>query len=163
MPPEHWRRDFPIDSQEDDYVTRRQFAGFLTLISGGLFLGTALLGVRDWWRRTFAPQTHERRVASLHELPIGSAKLFTYPNADDRCLLIRTAPETFVAYQQACTHLACPVTYRQGARELFCPCHEGYFAVDDGRPLSGPPKRPLSRILLAVREGSVWATGVSEA
>ena len=163
MPSEHWRQDFPIDWQEDAYVTRRQFAGFLTLISAGLFLGTALLGVRDWWRRTFAAPTRERLLASLDDLPIGSAKLFAYPNADDRCLLIRTAPETFVAYNQACTHLACPVTYRTGARELYCPCHEGYFAVDDGRPLSGPPKRPLSRILLAVREGSVWATGVSEA
>ena len=68
----------------------------------------------------------------------------------------------FVAYNQACTHLACPVTYRRGARELYCPCHEGYFAVDDGRPLSGPPKRPLPRVLLSVREDGVWATGVVE-
>ena len=162
MPSEPWRRDFPIDWREDDYVTRRQFAGFLTLISGGLFLGTALLGVRDWWQRMFPAPARQMRVASVDEVPIGSARLFAYPTAEDRCLLVRTGPETFVAYNQACTHLACPVTYRRGARELYCPCHEGYFAVDDGRPLSGPPKRPLPRILLTVREGSVWATGVSE-
>lgn len=163
MPAERWRQDFPIDWQQDDYVTRRQFAGFLTLISGGLFLGMALLGVRDWWRRTFADAARVERVASVDEVAVGSAKLFAYPSADDRCLLIRTGPDTFVAYNQACTHLACPVTYRPGARELYCPCHEGYFALDDGRPVSGPPKRPLPRILLAVRDGSVWATGVSEA
>ena len=162
MPSERWRQDFPIDWQEDDYVTRRQFAGFLTLISGGLFLGTMLLGVRDWWRRTFAPGARALRVASLGEVPVGSAKLFAYPHADDRCLLIRTGPEKFVAYNQACTHLACPVTYRRGARELYCPCHEGYFALADGRPLGGPPKRPLPRVLLSVREDGVWATGVIE-
>ena len=162
MASERWRQDFPIDWQEDDYVTRRQFAGFLTLISGGLFLGTMLLGVRDWWRRAFAPAARVLRVASLGEVPVGSAKLFAYPNADDRCLLIRTGPEKFVAYNQACTHLSCPVTYRRGAHELYCPCHEGYFALDDGRPLSGPPKRALPRVVLSVREDGVWATGVIE-
>ena len=32
--------------------------------------------------------------------------------------------------------------------QFHCPCHQGFFAPDDGRPLAEPPKRPLPRILL---------------
>ena len=41
-----------------------------------------------------------------------------------------------------------------------CPCHNGYFEINEGRPIAGPPRRPLSRIQLAVRDGVVYATGV---
>jgi Rieske Fe-S protein len=30
----------------------------------------------------------------------------------------------------------------------------------EGRPIAGPPRRPLPRIKLAVREGAVYAIGV---
>jgi len=155
-----WRSDFPINWQDDDYVTRRQFISFLTLISGGLFLGTLLVGAREWWRRAFARRPPELRIAAIEELPVGGAKHFTFPTPDDRCLLLRLSPDRFVAYNQSCTHLACPVIYKPGAPMLHCPCHEGYFAVEDGRPLSGPPQRPLQRIALKARDGAVWATEV---
>lgn len=162
MRPERWRHDFPINWQDDDYVTRRQFISFLTLISGGLFLGTALLGIRESWQRWRPRRSPIVRIAALEELPVGEARLFSYPTPEDRCLLIRLGPERFVAYNQACTHLACPVVHRPGARDLYCPCHAGYFALEDGRPLSGPPKRPLSRIALEIRDGGIWATGITQ-
>lgn len=155
-----WRQDFPINWAEDDYVTRRQFVAFLTLISGGLFLGTVLVGIREWWRSRWSAHSGPMRVAAAHELPVGGAKLFRYPTAEDPCLLIRLTTDRFVAYNQACTHLACPVTYQPGGRSLHCPCHEGYFSVEDGRPLAGPPKRPLQQIALTVRNDEIWATGV---
>jgi Rieske Fe-S protein len=43
---------------------------------------------------------------------------------------------------------------------LHCPCHEGHFSLASGEPLAGPPRRPLPRILLELRQGRVFATGV---
>ena len=51
LPSPHWREDFPINWDDDHYITRREFASFLTLISGALFLGTGLVGLREWWKR----------------------------------------------------------------------------------------------------------------
>ena len=46
--------------------------------------------------------------------------------------------------------------------ELHCPCHVGYFDLATGRPIAGPPRRPLPRIALEVRDGIIYATGVEE-
>ena len=40
------------------------------------------------------------------------------------------------------------------------PLGEGLFELRTGRPIAGPPPRPLPRILLEVRGGDVFATGV---
>ena len=42
-PPPRWHEDFPVNWEDDHYVTRRAFTAFLTLISGSLFLGTGLV------------------------------------------------------------------------------------------------------------------------
>ena len=68
-------------------------------------------------------------------------KLFRYPGPDDPCLLVRTGEDAYVAYSQKCTHLSCAVYYARDRNRLECPCHEGYFAVEDGRVLQGPPPR----------------------
>jgi Rieske Fe-S protein len=73
---------------------------------------------------------------------------------------VRPTADTFVAYSQKCTHLSCAVRpwVRQGL--IACPCHEGFFDLASGRPVAGPPRRPLARILLDVRGNQVYATGV---
>jgi Rieske Fe-S protein len=45
---------------------------------------------------------------------------------------------------------------------LHCPCHEGLFDLRSGRPIAGPPRRPLPRIVLEVRERDVYAIGVEQ-
>ena len=45
---------------------------------------------------------------------------------------------------------------------LHCPCHDGWFDLETGRPVAGPPQRALPRILLDVRDSVVYATGVEE-
>jgi len=75
---------------------------------------------------------------------------------------VRTAPETYVAYSQKCTHLSCAVYYSKESNKLECPCHRGYFDVNDGRVLAGPPTRPLPRIELEARGDQLIAIGVSE-
>jgi Rieske Fe-S protein len=44
--------------------------------------------------------------------------------------------------------------------QLLCPCHHGVFDVATGRPIAGPPRRPLTRISLKVVDRIVYATGV---
>ncbi|MGH8009009.1 MAG: ubiquinol-cytochrome c reductase iron-sulfur subunit [Candidatus Binatia bacterium] len=159
-PTPRWREDFPINWEDDHYVTRREFTSFLALTSGALFFGTGLVAVREWWRRWRLAPPVPVRVAQVAEVPIGGVKLFHYPTPNDPCLLIRLTADRFVAYGQKCTHLSCPVVYRAADERMHCPCHEGHFAVADGRPLAGPPRRPLPRIVLARRGEEVWATKV---
>lgn len=158
--PPSWREDFPINWEDDHHVTRREFTSFLVLISAAFFTATGLLGLRTWWQRWRAPALPSHRIAGMTDLSVGEAKLFHYPTADDPCLLVRVASENFVAYSQKCTHLSCPVVYQAVDQQFHCPCHAGRFAVADGRVLAGPPKRPLPRIVLAVRGEEIWATGV---
>jgi Rieske Fe-S protein len=158
--PPHWRTDFPINWEDEHHITRREFTSFLTLMSGALFLGTALAGVREWWNRWRPVRPAAVRITPVTEVPVGSVKLFHYPTPDDPCLLLRLSADRLVAYSQKCTHLSCPVVYRATDRQIHCSCHKGNFAIEDGRAVSGPPKRPLPRIVLALRGEEIWATGV---
>jgi Rieske Fe-S protein len=153
-----WREEFSIDAAEERYVTRRQFGKFLVLTSLGMLAGNLWILVRSLWRRheVLVPQV----IARKGELAVGGVKVFRYPGADDPCLLLRTAEDAYVAYSQKCTHLSCAVYPSDDGRRLECPCHEGHFAVADGRVLQGPPPRPLPKIVLERRGDELWATGV---
>ena len=52
------------------------------------------------------------------------------------------------------------VTPDGGGLALHCPCHNGWFDLESGRPTAGPPRRPLPRVTVEVRGGTVYATGV---
>ena len=79
-----------------------------------------------------------------------------------KCILGLLRPDagTFLAYNQQCTHLCCAVVPKLEKGCLECPCHKGSFDLQTGRPIAGPPRRPLSRIQLEIRNGVVHATGV---
>jgi Rieske Fe-S protein len=151
---------FPINWKDDQYITRREFTSFLTLLSAALFFTSGLVGLRAWWQRGRLASPSTLRIAQLTDIPVGGVKQFHYPTPGDPCLLVRVSADRFVAYSQKCTHLSCPVIYQAAEQQFHCPCHEGRFAVEDGHPLAGPPKRPLPRITLTVSEGNIWATGV---
>jgi Rieske Fe-S protein len=154
-----WRHDFPIDQPQDNYVARRDFTKFLVLISGAFVVGQVWIGVQNYFRRRRG-KPEIRRIAARDEVPIGGAILFEYPTEHDPCLLIRLADNEFMAYSNQCTHLMCPVQPRVEEGRLHCPCHVGYFDLLTGRPTAGPPRRPLPRVTLAVRQGGIYATGI---
>jgi Rieske Fe-S protein len=101
-------------------------------------------------------------IAKISELAIGGAKTFAYPEGGPSRLLIRTAEAAFVAYDQACTHLMCPVVPDFAQGKLHCPCHNGWFDLRTGAVLAGPPQRPLPKVTVELRGDEVWATGVEE-
>ena len=156
-----WRTDFPIDWPQDHYVERRDFMKFMVLTSLAFTVGQFWIAAQSWWRRRRgAPAAI--RLASLAEVPVGTTRLFAYPTEHDPCVLVRQADRTLVAYAQRCTHLSCAVLPRVDQGVIECPCHEGVFDLATGRPIAGPPRRPLSRVLLEVRGNEVFATGVDE-
>jgi Rieske Fe-S protein len=154
-----WRTDFPIDWPEDQYVERRDFMKFMVLVSLSLTVGQFWIAAQNWWRRRRG-EPPIARVASIDELPVGGALVFAYPGPADDCLLVRPSADTLVAYAQKCTHLSCAVRPRAAEGLIACPCHDGYFDLMSGRPIAGPPRRPLARIRLDVRGNQIYATGV---
>ena len=155
----HWHRDFPIDWPEAQWVARREFVKFLMPVSLAFAVGQLWLVWRGWHRRT-EPATPAARIARVSDVPVGGALLFEYPAGSPSRLLVRVDDATFVAYEQQCTHLTCPVLPAVERGELVCPCHHGVFELRTGRPIAGPPRRPLARVTLDVRGGWVVATGI---
>ena len=49
-----------------------------------------------------------------------------------------------------CTHMGCVVRWRPEAQVYVCPCHDGRYDAD-GRPIAGPPPRPLSVVPVSIR------------
>ncbi|MCZ8518190.1 MULTISPECIES: Rieske (2Fe-2S) protein [Paenibacillus] len=99
-------------------------------------------------------------ITALSGLKVGEAAEFAYPGEHDSALLVRLGEGEFKAYQNACTHLKCPVFWSGEKGELVCPCHHGLFDVRTGSPIAGPPKRPLPEIELKIEQGTVYAVGV---
>ena len=154
-----WRKDFPIDWPQDHYVARRDFTKFLTLTSLAFVVGQLWIGVQNAWRRSRG-KPPVRKVTTLAALPVGATLQFSYPGEHDSCILVRLGPDHVVAYSQKCTHLSCAVIPRPAKGQIHCPCHEGYFDIETGDVIAGPPSRPLPRILLQRRGDDIYATGV---
>ena len=156
-----WREQFPIDWPRDDFRSRRDFTKLLGLTSLAFVVGQLWIVLLSLRRRS-AARASETEIASVDELPVGGSKVFDYPRKGETCVLVRTAPDRFVAYGQKCTHLSCPVIPSPAAGRIHCPCHNGFFDLATGQPVAGPPRRALPRLSLAVRGGRVFATGMEE-
>lgn len=157
-----WRRDFPIDWPEDEYVSRRDLVKFMLLTSAAFVSGQFWIVLQNLFGGGEEPPPAQA-IATVDELPVGGAKTFEYPEGSTSRLLVRLGEDEFAAYDQQCTHLLCPVLPELKEGKLHCPCHEGWFDAETGRPLAGPPRRPLPRITLEIRNENVYATGVEEA
>lgn len=156
-----WKEDFPIAWEKDHYITRRDLVKFLTLGSallvganGAIALFGHLRPERKEWPRL--------RIPYAGSLPPGSSLLFRYPTEEDPCILVRLMSGQWVAYSQICTHLSCAVVHRKKEQDLFCPCHHGVFEPEAGRPIAGPPTRPLPRIVLERQDEQIFAVGVEK-
>ncbi len=153
------KSDFPIDWEEDGFVSRREFFKFLTFASGGLAISS--VGIAAWSKlkrnyREFEPKFIKNYDSMIARKPY----LFNYPRDNDPCILIKRFDGELVAYSQRCTHLSCPVQYKEDKDILYCPCHNGAFSIKDGSVIQGPPPRPLPQVILEIKENEVWAIGI---
>ena len=154
-----WRKDFPIDWPQDEYVSRRDLIKFIILTSAAFVAGQFALVFERFFGDDGVGED-AKAIAQVDELEVGSTKMFEYPDGSSPRLLIRLGEDHFVAYDQQCTHLLCPVLPELEEGKLRCPCHNGWFEAETGRVLSGPPPRPLARVELTIENGTVFATGI---
>lgn len=153
-----WRNDFPIDWPQDELVARRDFTRFLVLTSFAFVVGQAWIAVENFSRRRKG-EPPLMKIANAESIPVGGSLVFNYPGPHDSCIVIRTGNAMYFAYNQKCTHLSCAVVPDLAHGRLLCPCHNGSFEMRSGAPLAGPPRRPLERVLLEIRDGDLYATG----
>lgn len=155
-----WREEFSVHAEDEKFVTRRQFAKFLTLTSVAMAAGNVWILAKSLLAKT--PSYPTATVATAGEISVGAVKLFNYPTPADPCILIRTAEDTYVAYSQICTHLSCAVFYSAQSKNIECPCHKGVFSAANGSVIAGPPPRPLPRVVLERRGDDLVATGMGQ-
>lgn len=100
--------------------------------------------------------TEPVRAGILSELPVGASKTVRFGRYP--ALIIHTAAG-LRAYSAVCTHFACIVKWDAEQGEIVCPCHDGFFAAEDGRVLAGPPPLPLEPLPVAVVDGEIYVGG----
>lgn len=72
-------------------------------------------------------------------------------------LFVRSTPDGVQALSNRCSHMGCPVAL--AAKGGFvCPCHAGRYDVQ-GRPIAGPPPRPLQKVEVEQHDGFVSIPG----
>ena len=157
----HWKKAFPLDLAEEAHFGRREFVRFLAVVSAGFTAGIGYLAIRKRPLEGAPNQAHKTlgplRICETGDVSPGNSRLFTYRDEQDRCILVRTTNGELRAYRQTCTHLGCSV--RWDGRRLECPCHQGYFEIERGFPVQGPPTRPLSALRVEEKAGGIWITG----
>lgn len=157
----NWKKDFPIHKQEAAQVSRRDFAKFLTLVSGGLMAGSGLVAAKA----ILYPKEEvegEHFVCKIDEIPVGGTKAFLIKDSSVPYILIHLEDGSFRSYEQKCTHLSCAVYYKPGSGQIICPCHEGHFDAKTGAVLAGPPPRPLPKLEVVVKDQSIFVKAVHE-
>lgn len=93
------------------------------------------------------PEPPDRRVrVPLASLPREGRLEIEY--AGEPAEIVRTS-SGLAARSLLCSHFGCRLQWQAEAERYHCPCHEGVFDRD-GRPVSGPPTRPLRALPLEV-------------
>lgn len=137
--------DFPIERVEAEHVSRREFAKFLCLISGGMAVGSGWVALKDKIVPPFKVEGLQF-VCKVDDIPRGGTYPFHLKGSRAPFMIVHLNDGTFEAYEQRCTHLACAVYYSPENDHIECPCHHGAFDARTGLVLKGPPPRPLPRL-----------------
>ncbi len=70
--------------------------------------------------------------------------------------------EEILALSATCSHLGCNVGYDEQSGQFKCPCHAGIYD-SNGKNISGPPPKPLTRLEAKIEEGKLMVnTGSKE-
>lgn len=157
-----------MGSNEEDQrtLTRRQALGGGAVVAGGV----AAAGLAGCGGGDTGAAYPRRRIAHLDQLTSGQPVAFEYPLKGQSGLLLDLGFEvpggagphgSLVAYNTACQHMGCPVSFRAQDQHFVCPCHQTvYNPAQEGVVVQGVAQRPLPRIALDVSDRQVYATGV---
>lgn len=137
-------------------VTRRKLTQILIGIVALFFTSSAVAAVLKflWPQGGAQGESSEVKIASVDEVPAGSAKKFMF---NGKASVLLHMPAGFRAFGAVCTHLGCIAYWKPDENIVFCPCHLGKFDPNTGAVVSGPPPSPLPAIDIVVKEGAVYA------
>jgi len=141
-------------NETNEVLDRRSFLNYLI---AGAFALVATIGAYTVGRYLWPPKNETGgagggrvEVAAESEMPVGVGIKTLLGNEP---VWVIHAPFGFVALSAVCTHLGCIVNYDK-EKEIWCPCHAGFFDLR-GNVISGPPPRPLPSYPVAVVGGKV--------
>jgi Rieske Fe-S protein len=149
--------DFPVERLEAAHVSRREFAKFLCLVSGGLAVGSGWVAVKD----DLFPRHGgggRWRVCRATEIAPGATHAFKLPGSAVPYILIHLPNGEWRAFEQKCTHLSCAVFFQPASGRIECPCHHGAFDARSGAVIEGPPPRPLPALAVVEEDGVLYVS-----
>ncbi len=133
-------------------MKRREFLRLLLSVLGLTAAGSFVYPMV----RFLAPATGSTEAKQLtlkkSEIPLGDAKEIAYGGTP--VMIINRPDKGFIALSRVCTHLGCLVDYNKAQNRIICPCHGAQFDLE-GNVLSGPPPKPLPKVLVKVEGDSI--------
>lgn len=87
----------------------------------------------------------EKKEIGKADLPPGGSRLVQHKGVE---YIVVNTGEEYRAYTTKCTHLGCPVAFKDGV--MRCPCHGSQYDPLTGEVIHGPAKKPLSRLDISV-------------
>jgi cytochrome b6-f complex iron-sulfur subunit len=131
--------------------------GFLDSLLGAGFVSTILAMVYPVWRFLIPPASGEPVTQSVvaaqaSQVKANSGMLFKFGSRPG--LLVRNPQGELQAFNAVCTHLDCTVQYKADTSQIWCACHNGLYDLS-GNVISGPPPRPLERLVVNQRGDDV--------
>ena len=131
-------------------IGRRSFLD--SLLATG-FVSTIVAMAYPVWRYLIPPASAEPATQSVvaaqaSQLAPNSGMLFKFGSKPG--ILIRTPDGELQAFNAVCTHLDCTVQYKADTSQIWCACHNGMYDLA-GNVVSGPPPRPLERLVVNQR------------
>jgi cytochrome b6-f complex iron-sulfur subunit len=91
-------------------------------------------------------------AAKLSEIPDSGMKTVSLPQGT---VMLRKVGTEVHALSAVCSHLGCIVKWHDDRNRFICPCHFGNYDAD-GKVLSGPPPRPLTKLDVVMRGDQVY-------
>ncbi|MBM0256062.1 Rieske (2Fe-2S) protein [Micromonospora sp. 4G55] len=96
------------------------------------------------------PSSTPIEIAREDEVPTGGGLVVPHANV----VLTRDTQGNLRAFSATCTHAGCTIAEVAEGR-IKCPCHGSRYDATTGRPVSGPAKRALLEVAIAVRDGVI--------
>ena len=130
---------------------------FLDGLLGAGFVSTIVAVAYPVWRFLIPPASGEPATQSVVAAQASQVKpntgiLFKFGSRPG--LLIRNPDGGLQAFNAVCTHLDCTVQYKSDTSQIWCACHNGLYDLS-GNVVSGPPPRPLERLVVNQRGDDV--------
>ena len=127
--------------------------GFLDGLLATGFISTIGAMVYPVWRYLIPPANAEPATQSVvaaqaSQLAPNSGLLFKFGSKPG--IVVRTPDGALQAFSAVCTHLDCTVQYKADTSQLWCACHNGMYDLA-GNVVSGPPPRPLEKLVVNQR------------